>query len=298
MKVQIIEDSVSRYGDRLTTIQVEYPRFILPEMNTHRMFSRSYSSSRAIPVSKLIDEVRTSPAMPIYWGKNQPGMQASTELTEDVIEACKQEWIEAAINAADSTEYLLQSGLHKQTANRVLEPFLNVRGVITATEWENFFNLRIHPTAQPEICHLATLIKEAMDNSSPKLLVEHQHHLPYVSAKERQDLSIVIQNKISAARCARASYNKHNGDSPNVEEDLELFNQLAKRPYTDKRGQSYDFNDPLHLSPLEHQATPSINGVGIYSQNGQTHMDRGGRLWSGNLKGWVQFRHRYACGEF
>ena len=292
MQVKVIEDSVSKHGDRLTTLQVEYPRFILPEMNTHRVFSRSYSSSRAIPVQKLIDEVRASPVMPVYWGKNKPGMQASEELTEEMIEACKQEWLEAAINAADSAEYMLNWGLHKQITNRILESFLNVRGVITATEWDNFFKLRIHPTAQPEICKLATLMKEAMNASTPKYLGDYEMHLPYVSDKERSTLLAVDLPKISAARCARASYNKHDGTNPSVEEDLELFNQLAKRPYTDKRGQAYTKEDPVHLSPLEHQAEPALYNSFVWNP-GQTHIDVKGKPWSGNFKGWIQYRQKY-----
>jgi thymidylate synthase ThyX len=292
MQVKVIEDSISKFGDRLTTLQVEYPRFILPQMNTHRVFSRSYSSSRAIPIQKLIDEVRASPAMPVYWGKNKPGMQASEELTEEDIEYCKLEWIEAAINAADSAEYLLNKGLHKQTANRLLEPFLNVRGVITATEWDNFFKLRIHPTAQPEICKLATLMKEARDASTPKQLGDYEMHLPYVSKEERSSVLAVDLPKISAARCARASYNKHDGSNPSVEEDLELFNQLAKRPYTDKRGQVYDINDSCHLSPLEHSAEPALFREYSWAR-GQTHTDGIGRPWSGNFKGWIQYRQKY-----
>ena len=49
-------------------------------MMTHRVFSRNASSSRAIPVDRLIQDVMDDPAMPINWGSNKPGMQAGDEL--------------------------------------------------------------------------------------------------------------------------------------------------------------------------------------------------------------------------
>ena len=80
INAKIVADSMSPEGVRLTTLQLRYPRFILAEFNTHRVFSRNSSSSRAIPVKKMLEQVQTDPAMPVWWGKNQPGMQAREEL--------------------------------------------------------------------------------------------------------------------------------------------------------------------------------------------------------------------------
>ena len=86
---KIIADSISETGERLTTVQVKFHRYILSEVNTHRVFSRNYSSSRAIPISKLIEQVRKDPAMPVYWGKNKAGMQAEQKLSGDDLELTK-----------------------------------------------------------------------------------------------------------------------------------------------------------------------------------------------------------------
>lgn len=262
---KVIEDSVSDDGIRLTTLQLCYPRFIHSEFMTHRVFSRSASSSRAIPVKKMIEQVRTNPAMPVHWGKNQPGMQAHEQLTGKSLELVISEWGMAAKCAADIAEMLTELGLHKQVANRILEPFQHIHVVVTATEWDNFFNLRCHPDAQPEMRVLAETMRDAMGASLPKSVGEGQWHLPYVSEEERADESLKHGDvlKLSTARCARVSYMKHDGTKPNIEEDIALHDKLVG-------------SVPLHASPAEHSATPMPE----YLDN----------RWSGNFHGWIQYR--------
>lgn len=288
---KVIADSIAN-GVRLTTIQIKAHRFILPEINTHRSFSRSFSSSRAIPVAKMIEQVKTDPAMPVYWGKNRPGMQAVEELTGEHLNYAKSEWLYAAVSTAGMADDMAKLGVHKQIVNRLLEPFLWVNGVITATEWDNFFKLRDHHAAQPEIRELARAMKNAMDESTPLELSYGEWHLPYVDWDFVQftDISYETLAKISAARCARVSYNKHDGTSPSIDDDLELYSQLATRPHTDKRGIHYGEDEPVHLSPLEHQATPMRYLDGVWSDRRQTAKDGYGQFWSGNFKGWLQYR--------
>lgn len=282
IQAKVIEDSISEEGIRITTLQVKLHRFILPELNTHRVFSRNYSSSRAIPVKTILDQVRNDPAMPVFWGKNQPGMQAKEELTgEDLINA-KEAWKVAAKKAADQAEVMMNLGVHKQIANRVTEAFQWTNGIITATDFENFFALRDHRDAQPEIKALAIAMKEAIQKSVPKLLKLGEWHLPYVTEDERIHMSLEEAKRCSAARCARASYNKHDGTRPSMQEDFELFGQLLVRPYTDKRGNVLGDDDPIHASPCEHQATPDV-----YLPN-DNEWSRS--KWWGNYHGWVQFR--------
>lgn len=259
----MICDSIGTNNKRLTTLQLQFHRFILPEFNTHRMFSRNASSSRAIPTSKLIEQVRNDPVMPIFWGKNQAGMQAKEELKGFYKETATQNWKQAAINAANSAEAMLANGLHKQTANRVLEPFLPINVIVTATEWDNFFELRDHKDAQPEMEELAKCTKQAMWESTPTLLSAGQWHLPYITKEERVKFhnDQVFLAKLSAARCARVSFLNHDGTSPIIEKDLQLFSSLIE-------------SKPVHASPTEHQAyfDPLIES-------------------SRNFKGgWVQFR--------
>ncbi len=252
----IIKDSINESGNRLTTFQLCYPRFIHGEVMTHRVFSRNAMSSRAIPVQKMIDQVRNSPAMPVHWGANQPGMQASSEVDLD---AATNLWCLAASHAADVAEQMAELGLHKQVANRILEPFQWMRTIVTATEWDNFFELRAHPDAQPEFQKLALMVQEAMKNSEPGLLKAGEWHLPYIKSDEVEQITPSCDwRKVSAARCARVSYLTHDGAEPSIEKDLALFDRLAA-------------SRPLHASPLEHQGTPGTTNTG-------------------NFVGWTQFR--------
>jgi thymidylate synthase ThyX len=264
---KIIEDSISMIdGKRITTMQLTYPRFIHAEFMTHRMFSRNASSSRAIPVAKMIDQVRTNPAMPIHWGKNQPGMQANEQLCERDLNRAKNMWMDAAQQAADIAEQMNALGLHKQVANRILEPFQHIHVVVTATEFDNFFELRCHKDAQPEIQALAVEMSDCMMGSTPNDLSVGEWHLPYVNSYERENFDIVTLRKMSAARCARVSYLTHDGNHPDIVKDLQLYDQLIT-------------SKPMHASPIEHQATP-MPLVFNPNQNRQ----------SGNFVGWVQFR--------
>lgn len=234
--VKVIADSISHTGVRITTLQLRYWRAIHAEFMTHRAFSRNASSSRAIPVAKMIEQVRNWPAGPIYWGRNQAGMQAGVEV-DDVHEAASR-WHTAAMDAAMHAERLALMGLHKQVANRLLEPFQFIEVVVTATDWDNFFELRCHPDAQPEIQDLAMTMQQAMACSVP---VSRKTHMPYVTDEELQQHGSYKAACLSAARCARVSYLKHDGTAPSVDDDLALFKRLVG-------------SKPLHASPTEHQA--------------------------------------------
>ena len=269
----VIADSISPQGIRLTTMQVTFHRFVLAEMNTHRVFSRSYRSSRAVPTAKLIDEVRCSPAMPVAWMRNQPGMQAAEHLPADEASAAAMQWRLAAAEAAASAEALLRSGLHKQWASRPLEPYLYVHGVITSTEWANFYALRCHPDAQPEIKALAEAMRAAQAQSVPKILKPREWHLPYVTDADRAVNPVSNWIHLSVARCARVSYRTFDGRSPNPAEDLALYDRLLG-------------SAPLHASPAEHQATPDTYAG--RDQNNQIAWDS--PSLHGNLYGWIQYR--------
>lgn len=261
---KMILDSVSPQGHRLRTFQICAHRFILAEINTHRALSRNYRSSRAVPVAKLLEEVRTNPAMPVAWLKNKPGMQASEAMTYNEEKLARQEWNWAASSAADWAENLAKAGLHKQWANRVIEPFLMVHGVITGTDFNNFYALRRHPDAQPEFKALADAMWECEQASTPQLLQPGEWHLPYIdeSDPDRVDLA----RRLSIARVARVSYKNFDG-TVDIEKDLVLHDQLlASR----------------HMSPFEHQATPDE-----YQARDDYWFHK--EQW-GNLTGFIQHR--------
>lgn len=241
---KIIADSVGYYGgamSRLTTIQLRYPRLVHSELMTHRVFSRNASSSRAIPVAKMIEQVRNDPAAPYVWTTNKPGMQGDVVTDPELIAKYDQMWIEAANQAADNAEVLMGEGLHKQVVNRILEPFQWISVIVTATEWANWFELRNHKDADPTIKRLAEVMLAAMEASEPKHLIAGEWHLPYVSKEEKSALPIATLVKISAARCARVSYLTHDGEFPDVDKDIALYERLVG-------------SRPLHASPIEHQA--------------------------------------------
>lgn len=258
---RVVEDSVSMDGIRLTTLALRYPRFIHAEFMTHRVFSRNASSSRAIPVNKMLAQVWSDPAAPIHWGANQAGMQAMTELTGWRRTAAKLVWNLSGKVMCGFVWGGMKLGMHKQTANRLLEPWQFIHVIVTATEWDNFFLLRDHKDAQPEIRALALVMKEAMRMSMPKRLRIGEWHLPYVNATERETYQPALLAKLSAARCARVSYLTHDGKPPELGKDLELYDRLVGA-------------NPIHASPVEHQASPAF------------YHD----AWSGNLRGWQQYR--------
>lgn len=279
IEAKIIEDSISLEGKRITTFQLLYPRFIHAELLTHRVFSRNASSSRAIPVKKMIQMVREEPAMPIHWGKNQPGMQAKEELLLGDKMHAERLWRMAAIKASQMAEDMMELGLHKQVTNRILEPFQHISVVLTATDFNNWFELRAHPDAQPEIQALAKAMQFEMACSEPNELDWGDWHLPYVTPDERNDQFFKnnpeLLRQISAARCCRVSYLKHDGSVASVSDDLALCEKLIGAK-------------PLHASPFEHQATPDeFDEVHGYHYP-ELH---------GNFTGWIQYRkqieHRF-----
>jgi thymidylate synthase ThyX len=263
---RVLAHSVNTTGSELITFEITCHRWILAEINTHRMLSRNFRSSRAVPFKKLCEEVLSNPAMPIVWGKNRPGMQ-STELMDEIdTMACYAAWKRAANKAVDEAEELDFIGLHKQWVNRILEPFLWVHGVISGTEWSNFYARRRAADAQPEFKALADAMWSVHKASKPRLLSEGQWHLPYVSNDflHHKDNYETLR-KLSVARVARVSYKPHTGEDTNLAAEFERHDRLLANG---------------HMSPFEHQARP-CGEEGFYSYNplrGNFH------------NSWVQYR--------
>ena len=283
---KVVKDSVSPDLIRLTTLELKYPRFIHSEFMTHRVFSRNASSSRAIPVKRILGSIETQPAMPIHWGKNRPGMQAREEHDWHIGGELSREvaWTSAAREASSWARMFDQSQYHKQIVNRLTEPFQFIHVVVTATEWDNFFNLRLHEDAQPEIHELARCMFEAMEESTPTLLHPGEWHLPYWTEEyDLRECTTLTPIKASIARCARVSYKNHDNSTPDIIKDMELADRLLKAG---------------HMSPFEHQATPMKYSRIMSSPNehllwdkGITHKDINNNLWSSNFRGWIQYRN-------
>lgn len=250
---KVIADSITPTGERLTTLQLRYHRFIHSEFMTHRVFSRNASSSRAIPVKRMLSQVWKDPAIPVKWGSNQPGMQAGEELSGWRKRLARRLWTGSGKVACIFAWGLMKLGLHKEVANRILESWQFISVVVTATDWENFFILRDHSDAQPEIQVLAGKMRAVMDSSTPTLLEVGEFHLPYVRPDEIKRYKGTdnewLLPVLSTARSARVSYNRHDGTTPAVADDIKLFKMLV-------------ISEPSHSSPAEHcaQYVPHLSG--------------------------------------
>lgn len=272
---KVLCDSVNPCGNRLITFELTYPRFIHAEFLTHRMFSRNSASSRVIPVAKMIQWVKDDPVIPIHWGKAQPGMQAYEELEYLDKMECQRTWLHARDLAISQVEMLLSRGLHKQIANRLLEPWMWITVIASTTNLANFKALRCHEAAEPHFQKLAGLMMEAAINSEPTLLQAGEWHLPLIFSEDHKEIPSLQSCyeeeqkrliKISVGRCARVSYLTHDGRRDHAE-DIALHDRLV--------GAS-----PLHASPAEH--------VAMALDKPERH---------GNFTGWLQYR-KMLPGEY
>lgn len=276
-KARILADSVNTVGDRITTFELTYPRFVHAELMTHRLFSRNSASSRAIPFKKFLERVGDNPAMPAWWGRNQSGMQAHKELDDGAKGEAKKIWLEARDKMIQKANELYELGVHKQIVNRLLEPWMFITVIVTATEFDNWFHLRhtwkeegTSPgEAQPEIAWVAHAMHEIYTQNSPEKKYEGEWHLPLVDVKNETSPLYVDEHEesisgicfglaaVSTARCARVSYLTHDGDR-DLYKDIELHDRLISNG---------------HWSPAEHAAQA---------------MNSSKR--SGNFVGWHQYR--------
>jgi hypothetical protein len=289
MYAKVIADSIGEDAPRLVTFELNYQRFVHGEFMTHRVLSRNASSSRAIPVDRMLRTVEESPALPSEWRMNEGGMQGFTVATPEVASQAEQIVREAMVDAVRHTRRLQALGLHKQHVNRYTEPFQFIKVVATTSNLANFMGLRDHEAADPTMYALAVAMKEALAASEPVRLLQGQWHLPYIDRQADEELAIhfldsvtedveditnaKIENvlrQMSAARCARVSYNNFDGKKPTVEADLALFDKLVG-------------SQPIHASPAEHQASPDLK-LGFKSGRWNTPERHG------NLTGWLQFR--------
>jgi hypothetical protein len=313
-----------------------YPRIVHAEHLRHRSFSYSVASSRALPIQKMIEQVLTDPVIPVYWGRNQKGMGAKEELTGRQQRKAEARWLYARDQAVECAHHLLDLnrtvgrascdgydpedegvGLSKELTNRILEPWMWVTVLVTGTDWQNFFWLRCHPAAQPEIRVAAEMMRTAYEQSTPSRVVTGQWHLPFIDDTDWEDGDFILHGsgggakltvpermgqlyrilemvkQVSAGRSARTSYLTHFG-TRDLREDVRLYNGLIE-------GASKDPEEPMHLSPLEHQATPLTENEYV----DQKDMQRLAELFPAlarsidlqlylnrrnNLQGWKSFR--------
>ena len=295
IKAEIIADSLTERGERLTSFVVTVPRIVLAEFNTHRMLSRNSASSRAIPFDTMVEKVMAEPFLPIKWQKDHKGMQGTEYFESEMeIEYRDKEWLKARDAAVKSAKTLNKAQeVTKQFCNRLLEPFLYHTIIVTASEWQNFFALRAHEAAEIHIQDLAFKMLEEYNKSTPKLLKEGEWHIPFGDTFDEDRLGEIVTRtayelggknifdralkkiKIATARCARVSYLNYEGGD-DYEKDIKLHDRLSSMG---------------HWSPFEHcaramsKAETEMNRIVIQGKNDTDNLG-----WSGNLKGFIQYR--------
>ena len=328
MAAKVVLDSIGPNGKRLISVEATYWRAIHAEIMTHRDRARNAASSRAIPFIRYTkcdycggmgitpdgqcpkcqgskegsmvpnctySKILNDPFMPEFIGSEQKGMQSGEDLTDP-----KREQAVALINkmrnySLECCKHLFDLGVHKSIINRYLEPWSYITIIMTATEWKNFFRLRVHPKAEKHFNKLAKEIQDAIAASTPTPLKSGEWHMPYLRQEERELMLnpyipectkvlggtdhdwwgkdiIQIMKKVSAARCARLSYLTHDGVC-SVKDDLRIFETLIEPKHADGT-----LDDTIHSSPLEHVAQASSRSD----------------LRSGPFLGWKQFRKEFA----
>jgi len=312
ISARVVAKSKSAYSDTIiTTWEYDAPKCILAELNTHNMLVKNAQSSRAVPVKKVIEQIRNNPVTPVHWGSNQAGMVAGEEIDTPIrFSICDHDgdemdfeyisrdeaWRISAGEIASIMEQWNAAGYHKQIVNRIGEAFTMVRGVITGTEIDNFFHLRYHKDADPYIQELARCMWEAYELAEAEELYKDEWHVPYVYTtisedgktyyKEQSDGQMFICTaeealKISAAACGQVSYRK-----------LDLSEETVDRVWDRLMG-----GDIIHASVTGHQATP-IRYYEFYEreedldcmENGVTHVDIEKQKWSAQFKHWIMHR--------
>lgn len=334
ISAEIVADSINSSGNRITTFQLTYPRIVHAELMTHRVFSRNAASSRAVPIKKMIESVKNNMFTPSAIQKAHKGMQGLDYFKGEKLEQAKQLWVESAKLSLQQAEKMEKFGISKQLVNRILEPYQYYQALVTATEWENFFELRcpkyqlpleivkskkeaikLYPNiysnfteldwlkinqsqAEIHIQKIAEMMWDCYNENKPKTLQVGEWHIPYGDKFDNVQFTQYLIKKwqnqqaptegnlwerirIATARAARISYTTL-GDNPKIdyEADVKLHDQLL---------------GSKHFSPFEHIAKCTDNvfdecGKDPLFEEGQTHIDSFGNLWSGNFKGWIQYR--------
>lgn len=286
IEVSVIQQSVSPLNSIITTFKLRYHRYIHSELRTHRLFSMNSASSRAIPIERNIEYVLNNPATPTQWGKNQRGMTASAYLDKGEEEIAKGIWHSSLKDTVESVKCLSQLNVHKQIANRLLEPYMYMNTILTAVDLDNFFYLRRNASdyheAQPEIALLAEKMYEEYKSATPQRIEKGQWHIPFIELRKgkyylgEERVTLVEALKISSSMCAQVSYRK---EDASLEKATRIWEKLVE-------------GNRLHGSALEHCASPIIlNEEDNWKDiKGISHVDSSGDYWSGNFRGWLQYR--------
>lgn len=297
IKPRILASSTSWTGIRIDTFLVSVPTCKLAELRTHRLqsqtdelllgigdnnkdISMSANSSRAIPVDKVRDMCLTNPYVPMFTlnQKGMSGMQADTDTSERM----RNTWTGLCMTMNIAHGDMQHLGMHKQDLNLIWHPYAWSVCVLTADQyaWADFFKQRCKDDVYPAIRHIAELMQEEYNNTTPEYLEEGEWHLPFVDVKKDTTVDLLRLAK-SASCCARISY------ANDKEEDITVHT-----------GRHDKCLDEKHSGVFEHQnRVPTRDEVEYGQLNGETYRTTNtgecivitGKYHS-NIKGWIQYR--------
>lgn len=308
---EVIADSISDVGHRITTLKVIYPHAVHKDLLRHRCMNRNVESFRAQHPEAIIANLKAGYGFkPDVFASRIAGMGQGEELAEQ--ETANRLWNAHVKHSTMIAEGFLELGIAKQQVNFLLQDLCPLTEIVTATDWSNFYALRCEtkadgsPVARPEVYKTAVAIRDAIGGSSPVILRPGEMHLPMLTSKELDQLYKAIdpwQEQIypvgpegywvyvSAGRCARISFG-----------DYRWWEEVPEKSYT----RAERLIQAGHMSPFEQQAKP-------FSENrwqlirhlqykirdnyfmSQTEIDEMVRQleYSGNLHGFVPARKNF-----
>lgn len=307
ISAEIVADSLNQYQERITTFKLVFPRYILAELNTHRLFSKNSASSRAIPFRKMVKSVLENPFIPIAFQKAHIGMQGTEyldknvklklpqflsvlssvfkykddreidssifNLLEEIYKTNRNKektliewWLYCRDKAVKCAILMASLGVTKQLCNRLLEPFLYHTVLLTATEFENFFELRCPKYIIPnsKIFENQTFknkqdIRKAFikENVNEKVLIEFNkltelEHLQYNKGAADIHIMDLAEKMYDAYNESEPVQLKENDWHIPFSEDKTDLNKLADLY---KPTGSYDPNNPPPDSYYEEELT-------------------------------------------
>jgi hypothetical protein len=296
-EAEVLADSITTQGDRLTSVAVTYPHGVHKDMLRHRALSRVVESFRARPVHLLIAALEKDGAFrPEAFSKRVKGMGQGADLESDDQDKANRLWdyhVGASLHVARE---LAKLDVAKQQVNFVIQDLCPVVEILTATDWDNFFALRLDtdetgaPRARPEVFKATSAIQKAWSESTPTVVNEGQMHLPLVTQQEIEDLRYHPTDtaaRISIGRCARVSYDKHRDPEPwsaSIDRaDRLLANghmspfEMCARPFTSEEHEGRE------------KLREFINTLGWMSPQERRHLTDA-TFYLGNFRGWHQMR--------
>lgn len=308
-KAELLAYSSSWVGTNVATFLLTIPRVMLPELTRHRNFSFSVESSRAKSIEKVIEDIVKNKYYP-DWTINKKGMSGDklSDINQRKRANEKVDFLANTIINVVELSLKDELGIHKQNANRYLEPFQYIDVIVTGslTDWLAFLELR-HPQgdlinkcedsephginysfpAQSEIQNIAIKVWNILKDAEPNYLEPGEYHLPYRLENDERVYTIEEQLSYASSKCATISFGNHSEDNK-TKANLDNTNRLYKRLINHK-----------HWSPLEHclrvptkeeVMSKAFDSITVIDENGIAKRKLGKYVSNISNHYWIQHR--------